>query len=272
MLWARMRKASNTGRESERGFVLALAMVALLFGALLVIPFLDFARLRFGDIADSSTFEERYFAADAGIEAVMADLRRGEDALSPSYTLPSVDVNGYVPVITVSTPARDGAVPFGAVFVDPESGSSLAPLAGNSDFEYVIDNVSTFADFQVSWIFTPPDNGWQLTVFEGVGTGGSQLANATKNASPARLTLDPGVIIGGSYTIRFRSKSPTALTSAPFSAVGEPGKTWVRVNAYKDYEVTSTVGDITLTAFARQGPGPNQIESSLHQTTWNGFN
>ena len=254
-------------QANERGFVLPLAMIALLVGSLLVIPFLDFARLRFGDIEDSNSFEERYFAADAGIEAVMADLRRGIDARDASYVVPSIVINGYTPVINVSTPSRDGAVPFGAVFVDPEASVSLAPLAGNTDFEYVMKNVDTFADFQVSWVFTPPDNAWQMTVFEGEGTGGAQLANATKNASPGRLTLAPEDIVGGTYTIRFRNKSSTAITSVAFSPVGAPENTWLRVRAFKDYEVTSTVGDITLTAFARQGPGPNAVDSTLYQAT-----
>ena len=256
----------------ERGCVLPLALVALLLGALLVIPFIDFARFRFGDIAEALSDEEAYFAADAGIEAVLAGLRSGTDALDPGYVLPLVTVNGFTPVITIATPPRDNAVPFGAVFVDPESQSSLSPLAGNIDFLYVIDNVKPFADFQGSWVFNPPDNGWQLTVFEGVGTGGAQLENATKNASPGRVTADPTIIVGGSYTVRFRNKSATAVTSADFSSVGEPDKTWVRVVASKDYLITSTVGDTTLTAFVRQGPGPNQVEASVHVTTWNGTN
>ncbi len=272
MRW-RLAQAPENGRgRGEGGFVLPLALIALLFGAILVIPFLDFARLRFGDIADSNEFDEAYFAADAGIEAVLADLRQGEDALLGSYVKPVVTINGFTVVIEVATPSRDNVVPFGAVFVDPESGTNLAPLPGTTDHVYVIDNIATFADFQVNWVFTPPDKGWQMTVFEGVGTGGSQLANATKNASPARITVGPEAIVGGSYTVRFRNKSPDPITAASFSPVGEPDKTWLRVNAYKDYLVTSTAGEVTLTVMVRQGPGPNQIESTVHQTTWNGFN
>ena len=212
--------------------MLPLAIVALLFASLLVIPFLDFARLRFGDLTDTLSSEEAYFTADAGIEAVLADLRRGSDALDGSYVVPAVDLNGYTASISVASPSRDAYVAYGSVFVDPEIGSSLSPLAGGADFEYVIHDVKTHADFQLSWVFTPPSEAWQLTVFEGVGTGGTQLANATKNESPGRVTVEPEDIAGGSYTIRFRNKSTSALTSAPFSPIGDPDATWLRVVAW----------------------------------------
>ena len=219
-----MRRLLDAGFRSEGGFVLPLAIIALLFGVVLVMPFLDFARLRFGDLEQTLVDEEAYFTADAGIERVLTDLRKGIDLLDGAYSPPTVTLNGVTAVTSVATPPRDAYVPFGAVFVDPETATSLGPLAGNADFLYVIDNVKTFADFQVSWVFTPPDNGWRLTVFEGVGTGGMQLANTTKNASPGRLTVDAGDIGGGSYTIRFRNKSSNAITSAGFSAIGEPDK------------------------------------------------
>ena len=151
------QRPQSPSRTDEDGYVLPLAIIALLFASLLVIPFLDFARLRFGDLASSQTEEEAYFAADAGIEAVMADLRTAKDPLSGSYVLPTVSLNGFDAVISVASAPRDHYVPFGAVFLDPETATSLNPLAGNSDFLYVMDNVKTFADFQISWVFTPAD-------------------------------------------------------------------------------------------------------------------
>ena len=127
--------------------------------------------------------------------------------------------------------------------------------------------VYPFADFVVSWVFTPPDNGWQLTVYEGTGTTGPQLANGSKNASPARLLVDADEVSGGTYTVRFRNKSSTAITAAEFSPLGEPDKTWLRLNAFKDYVITSTGGPITLTMFARTGAGPNQVTSTGTRAT-----
>jgi hypothetical protein len=156
--------------------------------------------------------------------------------------------------------------------VNPEVSTSLSPLAGNTGFDYVFGNVKTNSDFQVSWVFTPPDNGWQITVYEGEGTGGPQLANATRNSSPARVTVTSQDVEGGVYTIRFRNKSTNALTSNAFSAIGDRSSTWVRIVAWKDYVITSTAGDVTLSVFARQGPGPNQVESTVQVNSWHGPN
>ncbi len=271
-----MKKSLSTSavdhRPGEAGFVLPLAIIALLFGSLLVLPFLDFARLRFGDLEDLTLEEEAYFAADAGIEAVLSDLRQGEDVLSPSYTAPVATVNGFTPSIAVAPPPRDEYVSFGTVFADPGSSIGLDPLGPNADFLYVVKDVRPVAALQVSWIFTPPDNGWQLTVFEGEGATGPPVANAAKNQGPARISVDPEQITGGTYTIRFRNKSSNALTSAPFSPTGESDKTWLRVEAWKDYVITSTVGAVTITAFVRPSPGPDQGERAVHITTWHGPN
>ena len=258
--------------RSEDGFILPLVIIALVFVSLLVIPFLNFAKLRYGSLGVTVSEEEAYFAADAGIEAVLADLRQGTDALDGAYVVPSFDLNGFTVAVTVASSPRDVYVPFGAVFVDPEITASLSPLAGSADFEYVIGNVKTNSDFQVSWVFTPPDNGWQLTVYEGEGTGGPQLANATKNASPGRITVTSEDIAGGVYTVRFRNKSTNALTSAVFSAIGDPDSTWVRIVAWKDYVITSTAGDTTISVLARQGPGPNQVTSTVQILSWHGPN
>ena len=271
--WARRRLTPARLRvwlASENGFALPLTIVLIILGLTLAIPFVSFAGERFKGMRESAEDEEAYFAADAGIQAVLADLRQGVDALSFSYTVPAVTLNGFTPSISVAASPRVDYVSFGSVFVDPESATSLGPLAGNTDFLYVADNVAPFADFQVAWVFTPPDNGWQLTVYEGVGTAGSNLANTTKNASPGRLTVNASKISGGTYTVRFRNKSSTAITSAAFSPFGEPDKTWLRLSAFKDYVITSTAGDVTLKVFARQGPGPNQVTSTVHVTTWHG--
>jgi hypothetical protein len=258
--------------DDEQGVILQIVLALLAVGTVLVFPFLDFARLRFGDVTRSLLETEAYYAADAGVEAVLAHLREGTDPLDGGYSPPVFSLNGFDVSVSVASPPRDAYVPFGSVFVDPESGTSLNPLPGNTDLLYVLENVKPFADFQISWVFTPVDSGWQLTVFEGVGTGGSQLANATKNESPARLLVKANTIKGGTYTIRFRNKSPSPITAAPFSPAGEPDSTWVRVTAWKDYVITSTAGGTTLQVYARQGPGPNQVVSTVTVSTWNGAN
>lgn len=258
--------------DSQRGFALPLVIIALLFGSMLVIPFLDFARLRFGNIDKVATEEEAYFAADAGVEAVLTDLRKGSDALDGGYVLPSISINGYTPVISVTAPPRADMAPFGPVFVDPQTATSLNPLAGNTAFEYYIENVAPFADFQVSWVYTPDGNNWRIRVYEGFGTGGTLVQNDNGNGSPARATLNPDDVNGGTYTIEFSNQQSGAITSAAFSSVGDPSNTWVRIVAFKDYLIEATAGGQTVTAFARQGPGPNQVQSTVLVSTWHGPN
>ena len=102
--------------RAEGGFVLPLVIIALVFVSLLIIPFLEFATLRYGSLGKTFSDEEQYFAADAGIEAVLATLRQGTDALDGGYVLPTVTLNGYDVALAVTEPARDVYVPFGAVF------------------------------------------------------------------------------------------------------------------------------------------------------------
>lgn len=276
-----MHTTATTAAQPERatrapvaqgGFVMPVVLGMLLVGFLAVFPFMEFTKGRFTALEESFAEEEAYYAAEAGAEAVIVDLREGDDPLSGGYTLPTVSLNGYTAVITVSTPPRDDLVPFGPVFADPATATSLNPLAGNTDFLYYVYNVAPAADFQVSWVYTPTSNSWQLTAFEGQGTGGTQLKNSTGNNSPARMTVGASTITGGTYTVRFTNKSATASTSAAFSTVGDPDKTWVRVTAFKDYVITSSAGGATVTVFARQGPGPNQVSSSVHVSTWHGPN
>jgi hypothetical protein len=258
--------------QSQSGVALPLVIIALLFGSILVLPFLDFARLRFGNIEKVTTEEEAYFVADAGVEAVLADLRKGSDALDGGYVLPAVTLNGYTPVITVTAPPRADMASFGAVFVDPQTATSLNPLGSNASLEYQIDTVQPFADFQISCVYTPSGNNWRLRVYEGVGTGGSLVTTANGNDSPARVTVPPDDVNGGTYTIEFSNQQTGAITSAAFSSVGDPSNTWVRIVAFKDYLIEATAGEQTVTTFARQGPGPNQVQSTVLVSTWHGPN
>ena len=76
-----MRRLLGAGCRSEGGFVLPLAIIALLFGVVLVLPFLDFARLRFGDLEQTLVDEEAYFTVDAGIERAVAYREAGADMI-----------------------------------------------------------------------------------------------------------------------------------------------------------------------------------------------
>jgi hypothetical protein len=98
------------------------------------------------------------------------------------------------------------------------------------------------------------------------------VTTANGNDSPARVTVPPDDVNGGTYTIEFSNQQTGAITSAAFSSVGDPSNTWVRIVAFKDYLIEATAGEQTVTTFARQGPGPNQVQSTVLVSTWHGPN
>lgn len=252
--------------------LISVIVLVIALSTLLITPVISLVSGGFSSSRQTLEQEMAYYAADAGIEAVLSDLRQGKDPLSSSYVLPSVTVNGYTATISVTAPPREDMLPFGAVFADPESGTSLSPLAANTAFLYKLFNVRPRADFQVNWAYTPSSGSTQIRIFEGAGTGGLQVATGNASQSPLRFTLNARFIKGGTYTISFDNKSIVAITSAPFNTIGEPDNTWVRITAFKDLLITSSSGGLTLTVFARQGPGPNQVSSSVHISTWHGPN
>ena len=243
-------------------------VIVLVIGFFIIMPLLTFVSTSVLTWRKSAEQELAYYAADAGIEAVLSDLRQGEDALSPSYSVPSVTLNYYTATVTVEEPPRPDALPFGPVFVDPGTTTSLYPLGSKAEFLYELDNVRGGSPIQVNWVFTPADSNWQIKVYEGSGVLGEQVGNETGSNSPGRIIVDPVKIKGGIYTIYFYNNSPVPTYSTEFSTIGDGQKTWLRVSAFKDYVITSTAGPVTITVFARQGPGPNPAASSLGIMTW----
>lgn len=255
-------------RHNERGYLLPMVIIVLALGTFLVLPLLSFVSVSLLTWEKSTEQEFAYYAADAGIEAVLSDLRQGKDALSPTYTLPSVTLNGYTATVTVSAPPRADALPSGPVLVDPGTTTSLYPLAGTTQFLYIAGNVRVGSPLRVNWVYTPADSDWGLNIYEGSGTGGFKVVGTSGSDSPVSVLVAGGKIKGGTYTIRFYNNSAVPIYSAEFSPTGNSQKTWVRMAAFKDYVVTSTVGAITIKVFARQAPGPNPVQSYVGIMTW----
>lgn len=248
------------------------AIIALALGAFLVVPLIATLTAALSTARLTTEDEFAYYSADAGIEAVVADLRQGKDPLAGGYATPTVALNNYTSTITVSVPPRTDMLAFGEVFSDPETQTSLNPLAASTEFLHQIVNVRANSQLRINWVFTPTTSSWILSAYEGVGTGGTQVGTDSGSGSPARLLVDPDQIKGGTYTLSFFNNSASAVTSAAYSAEGDSDNTWVAATAYQDYLITSTAGNITISVFARQSPGPNTVESQVHTTTWHGPN
>ena len=82
------------------------------------------------------------------------------------------------------------------------------------------------------------------------------IAEFSDTKGPAALFVDSSAITGGVYTIEFLNDSGVDVVSEPFSTSGSVDETWVYTQAYKDYLIRSEAGDIIVTAYVRQSPGP----------------
>ncbi|MBI2830152.1 MAG: hypothetical protein HYX81_03235 [Chloroflexi bacterium] len=163
--------------RGERGLLLPLAILLLTAGTLLVMavmPYLN-TMLRVG-YKEREQAMARY-AAEAGINRVIADMVRGADAypttyvtvqphragqpyetftITTSYTIPSVTVNNYPATVTISLPTGSQSKPATQQnYVDP---GVVHPQFATLAYGYVylmrLYNVKA-GQIQVNWAYTP---------------------------------------------------------------------------------------------------------------------
>ena len=243
---------------AQSGQMLMITLVIVGLGTLVVGSTLAFVSASLDSIGNAAERAEVYYAAEAGIEAVVADMRQGADPIDGGYALPVVTTNGLTPVITIATPPSD--LPRIRVFVDPNTTTDMAPLGPGNRFIYIVDGVSDSTPIEFTWNYTPtnpgPGTDTRIEIFEGVSTDtADRIRNNTDNNSPHTHTLGAGANDGGTFTFRFTNESAVSLTSEPFGDEGEANRTWMSMEAGIDYIVTSTVGDLSLRAYLQQGPG-----------------
>lgn len=265
-----LKPALPSAVRDERGYLLPIVLMVLVLGTFLILPLLSFVSTSILTWEKSAQQELAYYAADAGIEAVLSDLRQGRDALAPSYSTPLVALNRYTATITIAAPSRVEPLPSGPVFADPGASTSHNPLASQTAFLYQLDEVRAGSPLQLNWLYTPTESDWTINIYEGSGTGGTQVVGTAGAGSPARVIVSGASIRGGTYTIRFFNSSNVPIYSAQFSHTGETVKTWLRAMAFKEYVITSTVGLFTIAVYARQAPGPNPAASSVGIISWHG--
>ena len=224
-----------------------------------------------GSFQDST---KAYYAAAAGIEAVMGDLISGDDALDAGYTPPSVRVNGIDVIISITSPQVD--LPPKATFryLDPGASQGLASLGSGETWSVKLNGVAPFSSLFVNWSFVTGDvPDLRIRVLD---AGGSKIADANeplKKNTPATLVTQLGS--GDTYTVEFGNQDVGPIPSDDFSAKGRQNKTWIYVKATgNEYLITSTAGNVTLRAYVRQLPGPGQTSTPLKQTvvveSWQG--
>lgn len=198
---------------------------------------------------------EALYATDAGIEAVLADLQQGKDPLRPDYVVPAPALNDYQATVTVQPAQAFPPLLEPYRYLDPGASTSLKRLETGEHWTFVFR--AAFGDgIIVQWSFTPKAGSWELTLYQGEGTQGPLLAQASGTGSPGRLEVSPSLVTGGVYTVDFHNTHQGALGSDSYSDTGGDGRTWLRVRAFADYVIVSETDRATLRSYARHFPGP----------------
>ena len=170
-----------------------MVLIAVSIGILVIVPWMAFVAGGLGRSSDDTEEDEAFYAADAGIQAVVKDLIKGVDALDPSYTLPSVTVNDLQPSLAVTAPPRSNALPYAPVLIDPETTSGFFTVAPGGTFTYQLNDVLPAEPFQVNWSFSPAGP-WAIDIFQGAGQPGSTVRRDGHRAPGQRHPLRrPGV-------------------------------------------------------------------------------
>ena len=254
--------------DGQHGYLLISVILIMAVGSLIIPAALGYTSVSLRSTGDALDNAGEYYAADAAVLAVTADVLQGVDILDPGYTKPTVTLGGVTSAISLSAASTSSGPVVGPRYFDPRTNGALPPLFAGQDYTFQIDNVVPNTDFQINWGFSPPIRSWELTLFLGSGTTtGLIVATTSGEASPAGLTVPAAQIAGGTYTVDFQNTSSSTLASASFQANGGPKRTWINASARKDYVIVATAGGTTVAAHVRQGPGPTGPSNALPAVT-----
>lgn len=260
--------AASSRRLGQRGQGLALVLIILAFGAIVISALMAQVSASLRASRANQGFLLARHAAEGGVDEVLRDLLQGKDALSPGYTIPAPNINGYAVSITIAPPPA-GAEPAGIhQYIDPGAAYGLASVSSLADYSFRIDNVRPGSSIRVNWAFTPAGQPWALTLYE--GTGPVIVAQAQDSKGPGALQVAAASVTGGIYTVKFSNNSGVSLASAGYSSSGGAGNTWIYIQAYKDYIITSSAANAPLNVYARQNPGPTEPTTSqkVYSRAW----
>jgi hypothetical protein len=197
--------------------------------------------------------------------------------ITTSYTAPSVTVSDYTPSVTLTLPTSVQSQPtaFPNYFDPGITHPNLATVAPGRAYLMRLYNVKA-GTIQVNWAYSPAGIS-RIAIWRGMPVvslvpipAGLVITAPTNNpildtgSSPSTATYSRTVALavnpatdnsGGVYTIVFENRHNVTLTTAAFAPSGGTSNTWVYAKAYRDYNVTATVGSVSVSAYVRQAPG-----------------
>ena len=273
-------------RTHERGFALPMVVIVIAL-AVSAITSVTFLATHFRTIAKAEDDERLYYALDAAVELVLADLVRGADPTASSYVTPAVLLNEVsTTTITVSTPSTAGPAPTQQYFDPGVSNPELRTIPAGEGYLMHILNAypsqgTTTSMLEVNWAITlvgAPSSAGGVTIklFDNKGgvppdrtsncPTGAALAQTTQGFSGVgvhSLRLGPvELTASATYSLAFCLSSLNgSFTTNAYKPTGANDDTWVYAIAFKDYEITAQADGAGVTATVRQVPGPVQPPS-----------
>ena len=266
--------------RGQAGFTLPFVLVIIAI-SVVAVSSVTFMAAHFRSIASAEDGERLYYALDAAVELVMADLVRGADALAPSYSPPAAEINGITPAISIVSPGGAANLAPITEYFDP--GLRHPHLVNIPEGERYLLHVLNVhpGSFQVNWAFDvatvgeeTPEGAVTLKVLRDVASQapgradgcpvGNTLAAVDKSfQSAGSFWVSSGeisVVEPGAFSIAFcvEELEDGLLTNRPFKPTGGLNDTWIYASAFKDYKITAQAGTATLTVYVRQMPGPAQ--------------
>ena len=241
-------------------------IVLMTVGTLALVPWTDFLSSSIRGATADLEREEAYYAADAGVHAIVADLMAAKDPLSPGYEAPEVEVNGLIVQLHVELAPEPSALG-GPVLVDPGTGSALGVLGGREQATYTVHDVHRNTPIEANWTFAPRGR-WTIAIYEGAGAVGDPLAETSGRGTRGHLVIGGDVVQGGVYTFAFSNDANRTIVTAPFDQTTDSGATWLRLTAHREYLVTSRAGETALTVLVSQSPGPRENRRSVLMASW----
>ncbi|MBI4180970.1 MAG: hypothetical protein HY528_03480 [Chloroflexi bacterium] len=278
------------GQDGQAAIVVLLLFVIV--ATFVLAPFLSQIATSVRKVKNEMEQRFAVIAAEAAIGRTRGDLIGGADGVSTNYTTirpgfpatvytittvytpPTVTVNDYTPIVTLSNPLTNQENPAEQpAYIDPGlAHPQLLSVPNNTGYLLRLYNVKR-GEIAVNWYYSPPGN-TQLGLWAGMPRNASTGApyvpgqissfptdtaiDTNTSNRPNQLgpvTVDPTTDgSGGVYTIVFYNPSSTKTTAA-FSPTGGTSNTWVYATAYRDYVVTATVGSVQVVVQFRQVPG-----------------